>query len=154
MRHFTVVCLLLLCGSIAGFAQNAPAKPLTPLEQTLFSAEKNYMEAMEKGDKAFLKRTLADDFTFVGFDGELGERQDLIDGIGPGGVDLLPYEMKVVRVSDDVAIVTYNVVMRVPPAEDQGPPPRYQHWSTVWAKSGDAWKIKFQQMTVANFGDW
>jgi hypothetical protein len=38
--------------------------------------------------------------------------------------------------------------------EDQGPPPRYQHFSTTWVKQGDVWKMKFQQMTVAHFGDW
>jgi hypothetical protein len=152
--------LILLSAPFAAFAQANPAsKPLTPLEQTLMSDEKDFIAAAKKGDPAFLKRTLADDFSFVGFDGELGDRQDMIDGFGGGGIDLLPYDMKVVPLSDDVAIVTYNVVLRVPPAEDQGPPPRYQHFSTVWvkqsdAKQGDVWKMKFQQMTVSHFGDW
>jgi hypothetical protein len=158
MRHKSkancaLVCLLFLYCSIAGFAQSSPAKPLSPLEQSLISSEKDFIAAAKKGDVAFLKRTLAEDFRFVSFDGELGDRQDLIDGLG-GGLDLLPYEFKVVGVSDGVAIVTYNVVLRVPPEEDQGPPPRYQHFSTVWVKVGDAWKMKFQQMTVAHFGDW
>jgi hypothetical protein len=112
------------------------------------------VEAAKKGDVAFFKRTLADDFSFVSFDGELGERQDFIDGLGGGGLDLLAYDMKVVPVTDGVAIVTYDVVLRVPPVEDQGPPPRYQHFSTTWVKQGDVWKMKFQQMTVAHFGDW
>jgi hypothetical protein len=62
--------------------------------------------------------------------------------------------MKVVTAGDGVAIVTYDVVLRVRPSEDQGPPPRYQHFSTVWVKQGDAWKMKFQQMTASHWGDW
>jgi hypothetical protein len=157
MKSGFVACVILLCCglAVAGVGQaNAPAKALSPLEQTLVAAEKGYIEAAKKGDVAFFKRTLADDFSFVAFDGELGERQDFIDGMGSGGLDLLAYDMKVVPVTDGVAIVTYDVVLRVPPAEDQGPPPRYQHFSTTWVKQGDLWKMKFQQMTVAHYGDW
>jgi hypothetical protein len=157
MNHRWAVFIILLCSmlSAAAFGQaNAPAKPPSPLEQTLMDAEKSFVAAAKKGDVEFFKRTLADDFSFVSFDGELGERQDMIDGMSGGGLDLLPYDMKVVPVSDGVAIVTYDVVLRLPPVEDQGPPPRYQHFSTTWVKQGDAWKMKFQQMTVAHFGDW
>jgi ketosteroid isomerase-like protein len=151
---FIVIMMLLGCGLAVAGQANAPAKPLTPLEQTLVSAEKSFIEAAKKGDAAFFKRTLADDFTWVDFAGELADRQDMIDGMSGGGFDVLAYDMKVVPVSDGVAIVTYNVVLRVPPSEDQGPPPRYQHFSTTWVKQGDVWKMKFQQMTVAHYGDW
>jgi len=157
MKYGFVGFVILLCCAVsfAGAGQaNAPAKPLSPLEQTLMAAEKGYIEAAKKGDIVFFKRTLADDFSFVAFDGELADRQDLIDSMAGGGLDLLAYDMKVVPVADGVAIVTYDVVLRVPAAEDQGPPPRYQHFSTTWVKQGDVWKMKFQQMTVAHYGDW
>src|ERR1700722_10887649 len=157
MNHRWAVFIILLCSAlpVAVFGQsNAPAKSPSPLEQTLMDAEKSFATAAKKGDVDFFKRTLADDFSFVSFDGELGERQDMIEGMSGGGLDLLPYDMKVVPISDGVAILTYDVVLRVPPVEDQGPPPRYQHFSTTWVKQGDAWKMKFQQMTVAHFGDW
>jgi hypothetical protein len=112
------------------------------------------VDAAKKGDPAFFKSTLADDFSFVAFDGQLYERQDMLDQFAQGGLDLLPYNMKVVSAGDGVAIVTYDVVVRVPPAEDQGPPPRYQHFSTTWVKQGDTWKMKFQQMTPSHWGDW
>jgi hypothetical protein len=155
MNHRLAVCILFLFGTvIPGFAQTAPPKPPSALEQTLMSAEKDFIAAAKKGDPAFFKRTLTDDFSFVGFDGQLYDRQDVIDQLSDGGFDILAYNMKVVSVADDVAIVTYDVVLRVPPAEDEGPPPRYQHFSTVWVKQGDAWKMKFQQMTVSHWGDW
>jgi hypothetical protein len=143
----------LLSGAMAQIA-NAPEKPLSPLEQTLIANEKEFIAAAKKGDAEFFKRTLADDFSFVAFDGELGGRQDMIDGFSNGGVGILPYDMKVLEISDGVAIVTYDVVFRVPPSEDEGPPPRYQHFSTLWVKQGDLWKMKFQQMTTAHWGDW
>jgi hypothetical protein len=157
MKYGLVILASLVCSAVtvAGVGQaNAPAKALTPLEQTLMVAEKSFVDAAKKGDAAYFKRTLTNDFSFVAFDGQLYDRQDMLDQFGGGGLDLLPYDMKVVRAGDDVAIVTYDVVLRVPAAEDQGPPPRYQHFSTVWVKQGDAWKMKFQQMTASHWGDW
>jgi Domain of unknown function (DUF4440) len=156
MKSCFVACLVLLCAVCTVSAQNAntPAKPLSPLEPTLVDAEKNFVAAAKKGDIAFFKQTLTPDFSFVAFDGQLYERQDMLDQFGGGGVDLLPYDMKVVAAGEGVAIVTYNVVLRVPASQDQGPPPRYQHFSTVWVKQGDAWKMKFQQMSASHWGDW
>ena len=156
MRYGSVVLAILLCGF--GFARvgqaNAPAKAVSPLEQTLMGAEKNFVEAALKGDAGFFKRTLTDDFSFVAFDGQLYSRQEMLDQFAGGGFNLMPYDMKVVMAGEGVGIVTYDVVLRVPAAADQGPPPRYQHFSTVWVKQGDAWKMKFQQMTASHWGDW
>ena len=153
-NHLLVVIILSVAIPLAFGQASAPPKPLTPLEQTLMAAEKGFIEAAKKGDPAFLRRTLADDFSFVAFDGQLYDRQELLDEFGEGGVDIQSYDMKVVALGDSAAIVTYDVVLRVPPVEDQGPPPRYQHFSTVWVKQGDAWKMKFQQMSVSHWGDW
>ena len=156
VRRLAALAVLMVGAvSVSAFGQAAaPAKPLSPLEQTLMDAEKSFVAAAKKGDIAYFKRTLTDDFSFVAFDGQLYDRQDMLDQFGDGGLNLLPYDMKVVSAGDDVAIVTYDVVVRVPPSEDQGPPPRYQHFSTVWVKQGDVWKMKFQQMTASHWGDW
>ncbi|MGH9496808.1 MAG: nuclear transport factor 2 family protein [Candidatus Sulfotelmatobacter sp.] len=157
MRFVLAVTLSLLYSAISFAAPSQaapPEKAPTALEQSAMDAEKSFVAAAKKGDVAFFKRTLTDDFSFVSFDGQLYDRQDMIDQYGDPGTDILPYEMKVVIPCDGVAIVTYNVVLRVPAAEDQGPPPRYQHFSTVWVKQGDAWKMKFQQMTASHWGDW
>lgn len=148
-----LVCLFLAC-SMGAQNTNAPEKPLSPLEQSLMAAEKSFVEAAKKGDIAYFKRMLTDDFSYVSYDGQLYHRQDMLDERTDGGLNLQPYDMKVVTLGDGVAIVTYDVVLRVPPAQDQGPPPRYQHFSTVWVKQGDVWKMKFQQMTASHWGDW
>jgi hypothetical protein len=155
MKNGLVVFTILLCCAVSFAGQaGAPVKALTPLEETLMAAEKSFIAAAKKGDVAFFKRTLTDDFSFVGYDGQMADRQDMIDQWGGGGQDILAYDMKVVSAGEGVGIVTYDVVLRVPAEEDQGPPPRYQHFSTVWVKQGDVWKMKFQQMTASHWGDW
>jgi hypothetical protein len=151
-----VACLVVLCTAGAGSAQAAttPAKAVTLLEQAVLSAEKNYLAAVKKGDPAFLKRTFTDDYFFVGFDGEVSDRDDTLEMLGDGGLDILPYNFKVVAEGDNTAIVTYDVVLQVPPTEDQGPPPRYQHFSSLWVKRAGEWKLKFQQATPSHWGDW
>ncbi len=154
MKHAFILLLLGVCSFSFARQAGAPAKATSAFEQSLMAAEKGFIEAAKKGDVDYFKRTLTDDFSFVEFDGQLYERQDFIDSLTGGGFDLLAYNMKVVPLSDSAAIVTYDVVLRVPAAEDQGPPPRYQHFSTTWVKQGDVWKMKFQQMTASHWGDW
>jgi hypothetical protein len=150
------VPLFFLCLSLTSLAQNpAPAKALSPLEQTLIASEKSLIEAKKKDDGAFFKRTLTPDFALVGVDGKLLERQEAVNDLGDADlVELTPYDIKVVTVGNDAAIVTYDAIVRKKPEEDQGPPPRYQHFSSVWVKQGEAWKLKFHQATAAHWGDW
>src|SRR5262252_7527733 len=141
LKYGYAALVLVLCSTVAWArtGRTAEDKPPTPFEQALMNNEKQFIEAAKKGDVAFFRSTLTSDFSFVSFDGQLYERQDMLDQFGQPGTDIMPYEMRVVAAGDDAAIVTYNVVLRVPPSEDQGPPPRYQHFSTVWVKQGDAW---------------
>jgi len=154
-RGCAAVCLILCSATVFARAGRPKAdKVPSEFEQTLMTAEKGFIDAAKKGDVTFFKRTLADDFSFVSFDGQLYNRQEMLDQYSQAGTDILPYEMKVVSAGEGVVIVTYNVVYRVPAAEDQGPPPRYQHFTTVWVKQSDVWKMKFQQMTASHWGDW
>jgi hypothetical protein len=157
MKSGWISCAVLFLAVIMpGVAQTpAPAKPLSPLEQTLIASEKSLIEAKKKDDGAFFKRTLSADFSLVGVDGKLLERQEAVDNLGDADlVELTPYDVKVVAVSEDAAIVTYDAIVRKKAEEDQGPPPRYQHFSSVWVKQDGAWKLKFHQATAAHWGDW
>ena len=150
----TVVLLWSSC--VAVVAQTpVPAKTLSPFEQTLIASEKSLIEAKKKDDAAFFKRILTDDFSLVGVDGTLLQKQEAVDDLGDSGlVELTPYNVTVVPAGDGAAIVTYDAILRKKPEEDQGPPPRYQHFSSVWVKQGDSWKLKFHQSTAAHWGDW
>ncbi len=133
----------------------APAKTLSPLEQTLIATEKSLIEAQKKDDSAFFKRTLSDDFSLVEVDGKLLQPPEAADDLaGSELLQLTPYDIKVVALNEAAAVVTYDAIVRKAPEEDQGPPPRYQHFSSVWVKQGDQWKLKFHQATAAHWGDW
>lgn len=154
---FSWLACAFLAGAVAipGAAQTPPPpKALSPFEQTMIAAEKDFIAAKKKGDRDFFKRTLADDFSQVGIDGQLLDRAEALSELGGGGVDTTPYNIKVVPAGEGTAIVTYDAILRVPAAEDQGPPPRYQHFSSVWVKQGEQWKLKFQQTTATHWGDW
>ena len=154
MKLRSMICVVFLLAGVVSGAQN-PAKAPRPLEQTLLTCEKNLIEAKKKDDAAFFKRTLSAEFSLVGVDGVLLQGQEAAGNLGDSDlVELTPYDMKVVTVSDDAAIVTYDAIVRQKPEEDQGPPPRYQHFSSVWVKQGGEWKLKFHQATAAHWGDW
>jgi hypothetical protein len=143
----------LLAANLPGSAQTSTI--LSPLAQTLTANEKSLLDAMKKEDQPYFKRTLAEDFTLVGVDGTLHEKQEAVDELGDSGLlELTPYNIKVVALSSDAALITYDAIVRKAPEEDQGPPPRYQHCSSVWVKQGDQWKLKFHQATAAHWGDW
>jgi len=155
MKRLLALIILLALPAVARVGKtNAPFKASAVGEQNLMDMEKSFIDAAKKGDVVFFKRMFTDDFSFVDFDGQLYTRQERLDQLSEPGTNIQPYEMKVIPLGDDAAIVTYNVVFRAPAAEDQGPPPRYQHFSTVWVKQGDTWKMKFQQMTANHWGDW
>lgn len=152
-----VMCtgMLIEAGGFA-FAQNPlPSKQISPIEQSFIANEKKLIEAKKKDDGAYFKRTVADDFSFVGVDGQLLQGQEAIGSLADSDlVELTPYDVKVVSAAGDTVIVTYDAIVREAPQEDQGSQPRYQHFSSVWVKQGDIWKLKFQQSTATHWGDW
>jgi|SRR5580700_1425939 hypothetical protein len=152
----TCAVLFTLVVVVAGVSPaQQPEKALSPLDQTLIANEKSLIEAKKKDDGVFFKRTLSPDFSLVGVDGKLLEGQEAADNLGDSDLlELTPYDLKVVIVGEDAAIVTYDAIVREAPQEDQGPPPRYQHFSSVWVKQEGAWKLKFHQATAAHWGDW
>jgi hypothetical protein len=158
MRLVCPVVVLLCCAlSVTAAPQSSPVTPRapSPLEESLIANEKNLIAAKKKDDVAFFKRILADNFSVVGIDGTLMQGQEAGDGLGDSDlVELAPYDMKVVVAGDDVAIVTYDAIVREAPQEDQGPPPPYQHFSSVWVKQSGEWKLQFHQATAAHWGDW
>jgi hypothetical protein len=146
-------CAVVFCSAAA--TQLPAQAPPTPLEQSAIANETNLIEAKKKDDATFFKRTLAEDFSLVGIDGKLLERQEAADGLGDSDlIELTPYDMKIVALGDTGVIVTYDAIVREAPEEDQGPPPRYQHFTSVWIKQAGQWKLKFHQSTAAHWGDW
>jgi ribonuclease HI len=151
----TQIVLLIAVLFRPAFAQTAPSSNPTTLEETAIASEKNLIEAKKKDDGAFFKRILSQDFSLVGIDGQLLQGEEAVNNLGDSDlVELTPYDMKVVALGESGAIVTYDAIVREAPQEDQGPPPRYQHFSSVWIRQGQQWKLKFHQATPTHWGDW
>jgi ketosteroid isomerase-like protein len=149
MHRCIVTALFLLCATGSAISQNPGAevpKPPTPLEQTLLSNNKAVSEAYKNKDIDFLKRTVTDDFVAIGTGGKPSGKADLIENMRETKIDdYRPYEAKVVSLTDDAAIVTYDCVVRMQVYDEVVP--RYQRISDVWVKQGDQWRLKFQQAT-------
>jgi hypothetical protein len=54
--------------------------------------------------------------------------------------DTRTYDFYVVKLNDDSAVVTYNLIV-------PGEHPRYRHMADTWAKVAGRWKLKFRQFT-------
>lgn len=142
-----LVCLL----ALPSFAQNPGAvtpKPLTAFEQMLISQDKAVAQAQKKNDVDFFKRTVADDFLGVGTDGKTFDKADLVGNAREYILqEFTPYDIQVLQLSQDAAIVTYDCVVRETQFDETAP--RYQHISDLWVKQGEQWRLKFQQSTPA-----
>jgi hypothetical protein len=142
----------LLCLSVVGVAQGLrnSSKPLSPLEQTLIANTKAVPEAQKSKNVDFLKRTLTDDFVFVGSEGRLHDKEEIIETAREGELkDFYTYNLRVLPVDDDAAVVTYDCIIHMPEGDAPGMAPRYQHISDLWVKQDDQWRLKFQQATPA-----
>jgi hypothetical protein len=143
---------ILTCLAISSIAQIAPntatTKPLTQLEQTLIGQSEAVARAQKTKDLESLRRLLTDDFERVGSEGGLHDKSDILDDAREGRLeDYHLYDFQVLPLDENAAIVTYDAVIQMP-EEDEGPAPRYQHFSDVWVQQADQWRLRFQQATA------
>jgi len=151
MRNLAFVACF-LCFSVHTFAQAAgiAPKPLSPLEQALIANTKAVPEAQKTKNVEFLKHTLTDDFVFVGSEGKLHDKEEVVEGAKNGELkDYYTYNLRVLPVDDDSALVTYDCIIHMPEGDAPGMAPRYQHISDLWVKQDDQWRLRFQQATAA-----
>ena len=142
----------LLCLSVVGFAQGSgnSSKLLGPLEPTLIANTKAVPEAQKGKNVDFLKRTLTNDFVFVGSEGRLHDKEEFVESARDGELkDFYTYNLRVLPVDDEAAVVTYDCIIHMPEGDAPGMAPRYQHISDLWVKQDDQWRLKFQQATAA-----
>ena len=145
-----IICLFYF--SIAAFAQTSgrQSKPLSPVEQTLIANTNAVPEAQKSRNVDFLKRTLTDDFVSVGSEGKLHDKEEMLTSAHDGELkDFYTYNLRVVPVNGETAIVTYDCIIHMPEGDAPGLAPRYQHISDLWVKQDDQWRLRFQQATAA-----
>jgi len=127
----------------------AAAQDASPLQQSLIEKEKSFLAALQKKDMATLNLDIADDFTAVAVSSDTYDKREMIGFFTYLGLDVSPYDFKVIPVTDTAAIVSYDAVVKIAAQNEEIRIPRYQHMSSLWVKQGDQWKLKFQQATAA-----
>ena len=145
-----MVCLFFF--SIAALAQTSghQSKSLSPLEQTLIANTNAVPEAQKSRNVDFLKHTLTDDFMSVGSEGKLHDKEEMLTSAHEGELkDFYTYNLRVMPVNDETAIVTYDCIINMPEGDAPGMAPRYQHISDLWVKQDDQWRLRFRQATAA-----
>jgi hypothetical protein len=155
------LCLVILCVCVITpvFAQNSnqtssfgidavhmPEPKLTAFEKELLDTQKALLDAMKRGDTAYVSNAIANDFVVITANGDPGGKGELVEAaVPPKDQKEKPqpvfYDFKVVQLADNAGVVTYNVVF---PSHIE----RYQHLSDTWVKEGNQWKLKFQQTTL------
>ncbi|MBZ5596794.1 MAG: nuclear transport factor 2 family protein [Acidobacteriia bacterium] len=139
---------------VPSFAQSSAAgsqaiasdsQRLTPFAQTLLDTEHAFIAAHERGDRQYLKNTVADDFVGVDNNGNSSGKADMLEDVEPAKPASdkqrpILYFFEVVPLNEGAAVVTYDAVR-------PGERPRYVHVSDTWVKQGEQWKLKFQQET-------
>jgi len=135
MRRIYLLFAVLLFGT-AAFAQTA--KSASAFDQQLIDQEKQMLQALQQKNAASLRQDVADDFQGISTNGDFYEKSEVFEGGLPK--DTISYDFRVIKLNDDSAIVSYNLVV-------PGGHPRYRHMADTWARIDGAWKLKFQQVT-------
>jgi hypothetical protein len=140
MRSISLLCAVVVSVAVA-LAQTPAPKALTPFEQELVNNEKQFMQALQDKNTAYVSETVSEDFAGIAPNGDLYEKEELV-GTALEGMpkDLRVYDVRVVRLDEGCAVVAYNVIV-------PGARPRYRHMSDTWTKDGGRWKLKFRQTT-------
>jgi len=140
MRSISLFCAVLVSVTLA-LAQTPAPKPLSPFEQELVNSEKQFIQAMQDKNAAYVSQIVSDDFKSIATNGDLHEKEDLVSQAQEGlPKNLRIYDVRVVRLDADCAVVVYNNII-------PGAHPRYRHVSDTWTKEDGQWKLRFEQET-------
>jgi hypothetical protein len=141
--------ILLMFLSVSCMAQTAREETSSAqLQQALIAQTQAVAQAQKSKDGDTLKRLLTDNFQQVGSEGKLHDKDDFTGDAKDGKLtDCTLYGFKFLSIDDNAAIVTYDAIIHMTEGDDLLAP-RYQHFSDVWVKQGDQWRLRFQQATA------
>jgi len=141
--------LLLLLVSASGLAQSGQSADSSgSLVQVLMEKSSEVNSLRKSKNVNGIKLLLTADFEYVGGDGRLHHRDELLDDMQDGTLrDFKLYEPRAVQIDSMAALLTYNAILDMREGDDPGMAPRYQKVSDLWIKQGNDWRLKFEQAT-------
>jgi hypothetical protein len=115
----------------------------------VLTEKSNEVHSLRKSkDVNGIKMLLTDDFDYVGGDGRLHHRDELLGDMQDGTLrDFKLYEPQAVQIDSGAALLIYNAIVDMREGDDPGMAPRYQKVSDLWVKQGSDWRLKFEQAT-------
>jgi hypothetical protein len=87
-----------------------------------------------------IDRAVADDFQGIETNGDLYDKDELVESAQDVPKGARSYDFRVVKLTNDSAVVAYNLIV-------PGEHPRYRHMADTWAKVDGRWQLKFRQIT-------
>jgi hypothetical protein len=149
MKVSSTVLFLTLLVLPAAIAQSVPSpEDSGALAQTLI-AKSNQVQSLRKlKNLSGIKLLLTDDFEYIGGDGRLHHRDELLDDMQDGTLrDFKLYDPRAIQVDSGTALLTYSAILDMREGDDPGMAPRYQKVFDLWVRQGDEWRLKFEQAT-------
>jgi ribonuclease HI len=150
MKTCWFIILLFGCflSVISAIAQTAATAPAGPDENVLIANTNVLAQALKTKDLGLLNRTLTEDFHEVWSDGHLHAKAEILGELQEAPIqEFSPYNLRVLPVSDGVALVTYDCILKMPEGDPPNLAPRYQHLSDLWIRQGGQWRLRFRQFT-------
>jgi hypothetical protein len=148
MKHkFTLFAMCVFAGLACCAQTVASSGQANPIQTMLFDNTKTIFEAQKTKNASTLDSFLSSDFHEVGSEGMLHDRKEFLDDVGEGYLkEYSLYDAELVPVDESAVILTYKGILRQLEGDDVLAP-RYQHFSDLWVKQGDQWKLKYRQST-------
>ncbi|CAG5010499.1 hypothetical protein DYBT9275_04735 [Dyadobacter sp. CECT 9275] len=141
MKKFAL-SLLLSCSSLLNFAQTTYRQPADATDCSAI-----FFKALLDEDSNTLKSLLSDDFSVVGMDGQMVDRDMLIDAISEGYVNVQTGILSGVRTRSygDVGVISGSWTVKATISNNSfGGEVVFM---TVCTKSGGNWKVAAVQLT-------
>jgi ketosteroid isomerase-like protein len=127
-------------------ASSAPASPES-VKQAVRQLENERIQALLKGDAAFIERVYADDYSVVGANGIIRNKSQVVDELKAGGikVESIKNDDLETRVYGDTVILTGHTTQTV---RDRGQTSSGQVLFTrVYVKRNNGWQLASQHMS-------
>src|SRR5947199_7108884 len=136
--------VLLLTAALAQGGQGTESSG--SLVQILMDKSTEVQSLRKSKDVNGIKLLLTDDFDYVGGDGRLHHRDELLSDMQDGTLrDFKLYEPQAVQINSNAALLTYNAIIDMREGDDPGMAPRYQKVSDLGVKQRSDWRLEFER---------
>jgi hypothetical protein len=119
--------------------------------EVVLSLETRRLDAMVKGDTAFLDQVLADDLTYTHSNGIVHSKEELVALLGAGRLDyrsIVPDNVAA-RVYGSCSVVTGSATISVAVTGKEDVT-MTNHFTSVYVQFGDTWRLVAYQSTRAD----